>query len=228
MSTSAGHEANTLTASRLLDSPLEKEQAYPNQMARIMLAAMTDVIGLEGARAVLKHADLNDLADSFPAADSIAALSFTDIASIQIGLENTYGVRGGRVLAQRTGREMFRYAQMELMQLLGIADLPERPIHLVLKMRICLEVIAESLKRLSNRRIQLRENDNTFLWMVDECPICWHRQSDLPCCNMLVGFLEQAMEWVSKDRRFSIKEIECRAAKSEKCVIAIQKVPVSQ
>jgi predicted hydrocarbon binding protein len=228
MSTSAGPEANTLTASRLLDSPLEIEQAYPNQMARIMLAAMIDVVGLEGARAALKHADLNDLADSFPAADSIAALSFTDIASIQIGLENTYGVRGGRVLAQRTGREMFRYAQMELMQLLGIADLPERPIHLVLKMRICLEVIAESLKRSSNRRIQLRENDNTFLWMVDECPICWHRQSDLPCCNMSVGFLEQAMEWVSKDRRFSIKEIECRAAKSEKCVIAIQKVPVSQ
>ncbi len=228
MSTNAGPEASPLTASGLLDSPLEKEQVSSNQMTRMMLAGMIDVIGLEGVGAVLHHSDLNDLADRLSADDSTAAMSFADIASIQIKLEKNYGVRGGRVLAQRAGREMFHHAQRELVQLVGIADLPERPIHLVLKMRICLEVIAETLKRSANQRIQLLENNNTFLWMVDECPICWDRQSDLPCCYISVGFLSQAMEWVSKDRRFSIKEIECRAAKSEKCVISIQKIPVSQ
>ena len=61
MSTNAGLEASPLTASGLLDSALEKKQVSSNQMTRVMLAGMIDVIGLEGVGAVLHHSDLNDL-----------------------------------------------------------------------------------------------------------------------------------------------------------------------
>jgi hypothetical protein len=40
-------------------------------------------------------------------------------------------------------------------------------------------------------------------------------------------FLEQAIEWVSKDCGFSIKEAEYIASTGEKCVITIQKDPIS-
>jgi len=117
MPTSAGHEASTLAASSLLDSPLEIEQVFSIQMGRIMFAAMTDVVGRVGAGTILKNASLYEHLDHFTPADSFAVLSFNDVASVQVGLENSCGVRGGRVLAHRTGREMFKYAQKELIQL---------------------------------------------------------------------------------------------------------------
>jgi len=45
---------------------------------------------------------------------------------------------------------------------------------------------------------------------------------------MSVGFLEQAVEWVGKDCGFSIKDAEYIASTGEKCVITIQKDPISK
>jgi len=117
MSTSVGPEASTLAASSLLDSPFEIEQVFSIQMGRIMLAAMTDVVGRVGAGTILKNATLYEPIDHFTPADSFVVLSFSDVASVQVGLENSCGVRGERVLAHRTGREMFKYAQKELIPL---------------------------------------------------------------------------------------------------------------
>lgn len=125
MSTSAGPEASTLAASSLLDSPREIEPVFSIQMGRILLAAMTDVVGRVGTGTILKNASFYEPLDHFTPADSFVVLSFSDVASVQVGLENGYGVRGGRVLAHRTGCEMFKYAQKELVPLQRLSICPD-------------------------------------------------------------------------------------------------------
>lgn len=196
---------------------------YPNRMGRIVLAALTDIIGLHGVKSILNLAGLSDLAESFPPNNLEPGFTFSELGAIQVALEEIFGVRGGRSLAHRAGRETFKYAQRDFMPLLGIADLAFRPLHLGLKIRIGLEVFAETFNKFTDQRVRLAEENGSHLWIIERCPVCWGRHTNGPCCHLAVGLLYESLLWVSSGRRFSVQEIECKAADGEKCVIAIQR-----
>lgn len=196
-------------------------------MGRIVLAAMTEIVGLHGVRATLNLAGLSHLVDNFPPNNLEPGFTFSELASIQMALEEIFGVRGGRALAQRTGRETFKYAKKDFMPLLGIADLAFRPLHLGLKIRIGLEVFAETFNKFTDQKVRLADDSGRHLWIIERCPVCWRRETNIPCCHLAVGLLEESLHWVSNGRQFSVKEIECMATDDENCVIAIHKKPIS-
>lgn len=73
---------------------------YPNKIARIFLAAMEDVMGKNGLNAILNLAGLQKYIDNFPPDNLEREFDFADFTALQIALEDMYGPRGGRGLAQ--------------------------------------------------------------------------------------------------------------------------------
>ena len=199
---------------------------YPNKMGRIILTAMEDIMGLHGVNAVLNRAGLNHLVGNFPTNNLDLGFAFGEVSAIQETLDDLFGVRGGRGLATRAGRETFKYALKEFMPVLGIADLAFRPLPLGIKLKIGLEVFAETFNKFTDQVVQLGQDVDSHLWTIRRCPVCWGRQTEGPCCHLAVGLLQESLHWVSNGKNFRVREVECIAAGHEVCLITIDKKPV--
>lgn len=205
---------------------VKKKLYYPNKMGRIVLTAMENIMGRHGVNAILNLAQLNNLVDNYPPNNLDLGFTFNEFSTIQQTIEEMYGVRGGRGLALRAGRETWKYALKEFMPVLGITDLAFRTLPLGIKIKIGLEVFAQTFNRFSDQRVRLGEDERGYLWIIEQCPICWERTSEAPCCHLAIGLLEQSLDWVSRGRRFLVQEVECVATGDKTCTIIISKKPI--
>lgn len=205
----------------------EQEQYYyPNKMGRIVLIAMEEIMGHHGVNAVLNLAQLRHLVNNYPPNNLELGFTFNEFSAIQQTLDDMYGVRGGRGLAMRAGRETWKYALKEFMPVLGITDLAVRTLPLGIKIKIGLDIFAQTFNKFSDQRVRLGEDDRHYIWIIERCPICWQRASSTPCCHLAVGLLEQALDWVSRGRRFRVEEVKCVAKEDNTCTILISKKPI--
>lgn len=196
-------------------------------MGRIILTAMEQIMGRHGVNAVLNLAHLYPLVNNYPPNNLNLEFSFAEVSAIQQTLDEMYGVRGGRGLALRAGRETWKYALQEFVPVLGITDLASRILPLGIKIKIGLEVFAETFNKFTDQQVRLGEDERGYLWMIDRCPVCWQRSSNTPCCHLAVGLLEQSMNWVSRGRRFHVEEVSCIACGDDTCTIVISKKPIA-
>jgi len=206
--------------------PVDNGYHYPNRMGRIVLTAMVDIMGRHGVNATLHYAGLDHLVDNYPPNNLELGFTFEELAAIQQAVDDLFGERAGRALALRTGRETFKYALKEFMPILGIADLAFRPLHLGIKLKIGLEIFAETFNKFTDQVVRLAEEPDRHLWIIERCPVCWGRTSDRPCCHLAVGLLQESLSWVSNGREFEVREIECVATGNDACVISITKKPI--
>jgi predicted hydrocarbon binding protein len=211
----------------LIVSEQKKRLYYPNKMGRIVLTAMDNIMGRHGVNAILNLAQLHNLVDNYPPNNLDLGFTFNEFSTIQQTIEEMYGVRGGRGLALRAGRETWKYALKEFMPVLGITDLAFRTLPLGIKIKIGLEVFAQTFNRFSDQRVRLGEDERGYLWIIEQCPICWERTSETPCCHLAIGLLEQSLDWVSRGQHFRVQEVECIAAGDETCTIIISKKPIT-
>lgn len=195
-------------------------------MGRIVLTALEDIMGRHGVNAVLNLSQLHHLVNNYPPNNLELRFTFTEFSAIQKTIEEMYGSRGGRGLALRVGRETWKYALKEFLPVLGITDLALRTLPLGIKIKIGLDVFAQTFNRFSDQKVRLGEDERGYLWIIERCPICWQRKSNAPCCYLAVGILEQSLDWVSRGRRFHVEEVSCIAAGDETCTIVISKKPI--
>lgn len=199
---------------------------YPNKMVRIVLLAMEEVMGRNGVNAVLNLAALRHLVNNFPPNNFDRQVSFTDIGNLMHALDEMYGPRGGRGLALRAGRACFKYGIKEFGPVLGIADLAFRLLPLNMKMKAGAEVFADTFNRFSDQVVRLTEEDDRFIWQNTRCPMCWGRHTDVPCCHLAVGILQEALYWVSGGKNFDVTQTTCVASGDEVCTFVIDKNPL--
>jgi predicted hydrocarbon binding protein len=199
---------------------------YPNKMGRIVLTAMEDIMGRHGVNAILNLSTLSHLVNNYPQNNLDLGFSFNEFGSILETLDEMYGIRGGSGLATRAGRETFKYALKEFMPVLGIADLAFRPFPMGMKIKIGLEVFAETFNKFTDQIVRLEQDANRHLWVIERCPVCWQRKTDGPCCHLAVGLLQESLFWVSNGKNYRVYEDQCIASGDDACVIIIDKKPI--
>jgi predicted hydrocarbon binding protein len=187
---------------------------------------MEEIMGGHGVNATLNLAGLHHLVNNYPPDNLEPGFTFNELSAIQQTLDDMYGERGGRGLALRAGRETWKYALKDFMPVLGITDLAMRMLPLGIKIKIGLDVFAETFNKFTDQRVRLGETENHFLWIIERCPICWQRKSPTPCCHLAIGLLEQALDWVSRGKRFRVEQISCIASGDETCTMTISKKPI--
>lgn len=199
---------------------------YPNKMGRIILTAMEEIMGRHGVNAVLNLAHLHHLVNNYPPNNLSLDFTFEEVSAVQQVLDDMFGTRGGRALALRAGRETWKYALKEFVPVLGIADLASRILPLGMKIKIGLEIFAETFNKFTDQKVRLGEDSRGYLWIIETCPMCWQRTSNTPCCHLAVGLLEQSLDWVSRGKRFHVEEVSCVACGDDSCTIVISKNPI--
>lgn len=201
----------------------ETKYYVSNQLGLIILTGMEEVIGQIGVNAMLNQADLTPLINNYPQNNQDRQIKFEDLSAMLQALEEIYGARGGRGLALRAGRACFKHVLREYGPVMGFTDLAFRLLPLEEKLRTGIDIFAEMFIGHSDEKVEVDEDDDCFYWKIVRCPICWGRHTDAPVCHLSVGFLQEALYWISGGKFFNVEETECVAMGSPACHIVIEK-----
>ena len=209
--------------------PIEKSgYYYANKFALIILDALSDIMGENGLKAVLNLAHLPELIDNYPPDNLQKEFDFADVSAINQALEEMYGPRGGRGLALRVGRSTFADALKNFGALAGAGDMAFKILPLHTKMRIGIPAMARIFSQLSDQYSTSKEVDDTFVYTIHRCPVCWGRhESDKPVCYIAVGLLQEGLKWLSGGKDFRVNESKCIAMGDAVCEFVIQKKPLT-
>jgi hypothetical protein len=200
-------------------------QAYhfPNRISRILLMAMYETLGKNGASAVLNTARLQHLIDNFPLPNFEPGLTFEEAGRLFQALEGIYGVRGGRRLSQQIGHICFKYGMDGLGGVAGVADFALRFLPISLRVHLGLEVLAEILNRYADQQIVLGEDAQYYFFVMERSGLCWNRHTESPACALMVGLLEESLYWVTRGQHFWVEETTCLACGDPVCTMQISK-----
>lgn len=199
---------------------------YPNRIARHFFLAMEDVMGRGGLGMVLNLAKQDSYIEQYPPDNLAKDFDFTSMAAIQIALENTYGVRGGRGMALRIGRAAFSQGMKNFGALAGISDPAFRALPRDERCRLGLRALADIFTKFSDQHSSVEEDTEAFRFIVQQSPMAWGRTSDKPVCHALAGILQECLRWASNGYEYIIYETACRACGESKCVFTINKTPI--
>jgi hypothetical protein len=102
---------------------MPEDRPMPNANLRVLLVAIEEVMGENGAKAVLNAGGLGRYIGNYPPNNTELGASFDDYGSAQQAVEDFYGPRGARAMLIRIGRATFRYTRQEQPAILGLAGL---------------------------------------------------------------------------------------------------------
>lgn len=200
---------------------------YPNRMGAIILRSMEELIGRAALEEVLHEAGLQDYMQQYPPNDLELAFPFDHLGALQAAVEQVHGAAAGRELNRKVGVLCLDNGLREFNPLLGIADLPVRMMPLSLKLHVGFDMFAMVFNRFSDQVVTLSEDQKSYYWIIERCPVCWGRETEAPCCHLAVGILEESLRWATGGKEFLVAETSCIAHGDPTCTISIGKRPIS-
>jgi predicted hydrocarbon binding protein len=200
---------------------------YPNKIAKIYIEVLEDIMGKNGLNAVLHHAHLERLIGNYPPDDLKKEFDFADFAALNQGIDDTYGVRGGRVFALRGGKAAIKAGLEAFGAAVGVSGLAMKILPMSAKLKIGLPAMAKVFTTFSDQLSIVKEQDDRFLYTIKRCPVCWGRHSEVTICHAAVGLLQGGLHWVSGGKDFTVVETMCKAKGDEDCVFEILKEPLN-
>ncbi len=211
----------------MTESTQEKQvYYYPNNMGRIILLSLEEVIGRNGINAILNLANLHHLINNIPPNTYDLGFRFNDLGRIHQALDTMYGPRAGRGLALRAGRACFKHGLREFGSILGVSDLAFRLLPMKMKITVGIEAFADLFNNYSDQVVWVEEKSDMIYWHSERCPACWGRTTDSPCCHLSVGLLQESLFWVSGGKNFMIEEVNCIAQGDSSCTINVTRQPL--
>ncbi len=197
----------------------------PNRFALIFLKAMEDVLGVNGVKATLHIANLAEWIDNFPEDNLERNVDFASFSALNAGLDEIYGLRGGRSIARRSAWSMFDRALRHTSGVATVIDMAIKFLPMSIAVPRGLKAISIAFSKISDQQANFKNNDETYSFLFHRCAACWGRQSQEPVCHSQVGLLEQCLRWISGGRSFRVQEIQCIAKGDEVCEFQIDKKP---
>lgn len=203
----------------------EEELYYPNRWGRLVLTSAEEIVGERGMAALLNMAKIREYIGNYPPDNMEKGFTFKQVSQLQQAIWDMYGPRGARVFATRAGEQTFNDGLAHFGALASTAQAAMGIGSLNLRIKIGLGFFARWFNDVSDQVVSVREDGDSWYWVIERCPMCWSRTADQPLCHLAIGVLQGALAWVSGGKRFRLAEIECKATGGENCIIQIQKTP---
>ena len=197
-----------------------------NKFARILIESIKEITGKNGLNAILNYSNLSSLVDHYPPDNLDRAFDFAHFSMIIQALEEIYGKRGGRGLALRVGRTTFGDVLKDYGAIAGVGDLKFRVLPIQMKISSGLQAMAKIFTEKSDQISSVEELGDSYLYTIEQCPVCWGREEEGPVCFYMVGLLQECLHWVSGGKEFRVNESKCIASGDDICEFTIYKQPI--
>jgi hypothetical protein len=198
---------------------------YPNNLARITLLALEEVMGTNGMNALLRLAKKNEYIGKLPPDNMESGVDFADFSMVIGALDVMYGPNGGRLLAFRAGMATFDESLKNIGEAVDVNDTEIVSLPIAEKARVGISLVGITFMQSTKNLPTIREDDEKFIYSVNNCPICWGRTTVEPSCHFFSGLLNGALKWVTRGVDFQIIQIAAHSCGAKSCDFIIPKYP---
>ena len=186
-----------------------------NLLMRIWLETIQDIVGLNGTKAILNHAQLQNYIDSYPPDNDKMEIPLEDVKNLRQSLVDLFGSRGVWGLQVRVGQKITHIFIEKRPGIAKATRIASGLLSETKKMRLILEHYKEQgEKRISSSlggpRYELQEEEDYFLFIDRDNYMSEETESQTPVCGVTVGSFQSMMEWIT-GHKHQVEEIECRA-----------------
>jgi len=194
----------------------------PNAALRVLLEAIEEIMGENGTKAVLNAGGLSKYIDNYPPKNLDMEATFAEYGAAQQAVEDFYGPRGARAMLLKIGRATFQYALKDQPAILGLAGIALKALPEKTRMKLILDKMAKAAEDRITQPSHIKEEEDAFYYIQDECPCHWRPEHDKPCCYVSVGALMEAMAWIT-GKVHKVEEVACISNGASNCVYRIAK-----
>jgi hypothetical protein len=198
----------------------------PNRIARYFFVAMDDVMGQAAFKTLLKQAGLLNYVNELPPDNLVKEFDFASLTALNIALEDSYGIRGGRGMTLRVGRASFSLGLRTFGAMAGMSDPAFRSLPRDECCFIGLKALANIYNTFSDQHCEVEQTAESFRFVVDHSATAWGRKSEKPVCHALAGIIQECMRWASNGHEYYVYETACTACGDPRCVFVINKAPI--
>ncbi len=185
-------------------------------------------MGMNGLNALLSISGIETYIDHPPPDDLARQFDFAYIATMNEGLENMYGTRGGRGMALRIGRASFTQGMKGFGAFAGMGTQTFKALPIEEQVPLGLRVLSTIYTKFSDQDTTLKDQRDVYQLIIPNSPMVWGRNTDRPACHMMVGIIQESIHWTANGHEFHVQEMECRATGNDQCVFKINKNPIGQ
>ena len=210
-----------------MDSITNSGLYYPNLFARIIIKAIEEILGKNGINCTLSNAQLHQFIDQLPPPNLKKLFDFSFLSRISLSIEQLYGRQSGFGINLRSGRAIIAEALRHYGDEAGINTNSFKLLPITQKMDWGLTALADTITSLSDQPTILNDTGSEYEFIIEKCPVCWHRSSERqPVCYLFTGLLQETTKWLSCGKDYHVQEIECIAMGNPVCRFIISKKPI--
>ena len=208
------------------NNPLPENRPMPNASLRTLLMAIEDVMGANGAKAVLNLGGLQRYINNYPPNNLEPDVTMDDYGAAQQAVEDFYGGRGARAMLTQIGRSLFRYTLEEQPAILGLAGLALKLLPRNTRVKLILNRLADAGTKRLNMDVSVQEVDDRFYLTYGACPGLFRQRPEAKnelCCFTTVGVAQEALRWVSRGKHYRVQQESCKRGGDGQCRFCIYK-----
>lgn len=210
-----------------MGSAAGSDHFYPNNLARITLLALEDVMGTNGMNALLRLANKNEYIGKLPPDNPDLEFDFADFSMIHGALHNLYGPHGSRVLGLRAGEATFNETLRIIGEAVDVNDHEFAVLPVAEKVRVGISLVGITFTQSTGNFPVIREENKNFIYSITNCPVCWGRKTNEPSCHFFAGLIMGAMKWVTRGINFDVIQRSARSCGDISCDFLIPKNPAA-
>lgn len=207
-----------------MSAPVQQEPLCVNLLVRQLLEGIRMVLGESGLQTALALAQLQRLKNAGVPADLGSDVSMREYAGLIAALESLTG-RARRNTLRRIGRESFDWEQQHPPLLDPLAPYALRTLPHGVRMHQVLRAVAAGRRELlTGSRAEVERLGEGLIYIDYLSPSAYGRNSETPVCDVLAGYLQQAMAFAG-DRpaeTIQVEEIACSACGADACRFEIR------
>jgi len=177
-------------------------------------------------KTLLKQAGLLGYVNELPPDNMAKQFDFASMTALNIALEDSYGIRGGRGMTLRVGRASFSLGLRTFGAMAGMSDPAFRALPRDECCFIGLKALANIYNTFSDQHCEVEQTTDNFRFIVDHSATAWGRKSEKPVCHALAGIVQECMRWASNGHEYYVFETACTACGDPRCEFVINKVPI--
>ncbi len=199
---------------------------YPNNLSRILMLSLEDVLGVNGLKTILNLTGQSHLIGNYPPDNMESEFDFATFSMIMAGLDELYGQKASKAMGLRAGNALFS----EMLKIKGepaevkTDEFQAKP--LVEKIQFGLWVARNSFSKTKTAPIP-QMDDGQFYYAVQYCPVCWGRTTSTPGCFLVAGMLQAAVRWSTNGKELNVTQKTAHSCGDPSCDFIVPITPTN-
>lgn len=201
-----------------------EDRFISNMTFRVVLLGIQDIIGANGLKTILNHANLKDYLDNLPPNDhEKGQCRASEVAAVDRDVADIFGANGGAAILFQVGKMQAKWGLEENPDTVTAARSLLAGKSEFETAKTALELAAGVVAAETQSKAWVEADGNDILYHIDENTHSFGITGANPVCHVTSGFVTGIVQWATGKTDWIGKEERCMAQGAEYCTHRVKK-----